>query len=485
MIIYLAINLVNDKRYIGCTVKKLEYRKQSHYHEATRGRGSETSFQHAIRTYGIENFDFKTIDSASSYKELREKEVFWIRVHGTLYPSGYNLNKGGNVWAGRKKTYKHKFELDGHTYDGIAGLAKAFGLTKKTVESRLYSNLNWSLRQIVGLDPAPTQIPTSAKRIYYEGVEYPSQRHLVRALSPELNEDTFRGRIERGMPIKEALDPERLPDPKSVKISAHGRKFRSLREAANFAGIEQGTLQQRISAGWTMEEAVSNKVRGLPVEVFGTKYKNKIELCKALGIDYNYFCKRMALGLSPEQVVKHEKTEYEKSLEFCVNGKAFASKKDAAEFYGLSPISVIKRLRRGWTNKEAVGVDPPPKKTNPRSKSVLVGEFEFPSMTAAANHFNVQLSSVSNRIARGWSEEQAFGIADAPKRTNGRGVPININGEIFHSITAAADNFNMCPNKLSNRLKLGWTAEQAVGLDLRKRKPLARDKLGRIVKKTV
>jgi len=358
MIVYTATNTVNGMQYVGVTVKKLKYRKTGHFNDARRGRGSLFSIQEAIREFGMDKICFEQIDEALDYSELRQKEMLWIDRLDTLSPNGYNLNKGGNVWGEIKnKTYKHKFVLDGKTYYGIAGLADAFGLTKKTIEARFYSNLNWSLRQIVGLDPAPRQVPVCAKPVTYQGVTYPSVRHVARALSPELPPETFRHRLEVGMSIEDALKPEKIIG-NAKKITAHGRTFDSISEAARFAGISPGTLQNRLYAGWSADEAVSPKVRENPVTVFGVEYKNKIEMCKALGVDYEVFFARLnRKGATIEQALTGEKSEYQKRLEFVVDGKTFNTKKEAAIHYGMTPRKMIKRLYLGWTPEQAVGLE--------------------------------------------------------------------------------------------------------------------------------
>tara|TARA_R100000951_G_C2616923_1_gene173089 strand:- start:78 stop:1157 length:1080 start_codon:yes stop_codon:yes gene_type:complete len=352
MLIYLITNKVNGIQYVGCTVKKLKYRIQSHLHEATRGRGSKHSLQQAIRDFGFDNMGFKKIDEASSLQELRQKEIYWIESLNTLYPNGYNLNKGGNVFGDRKRSYKRFFEIDGKTYEGISNLAKAFGLTKKTVEARLSSNLNWTLRQVVGLEPAPKQIPLCAKEITYKGVTYPSIRHLATHLKVDVSCDTFRRRLDKGMSIEDALNPRKIKV-NAKQITFKGKTFSSLQEAAKFAGINTSTLTARLSSGWSVEKAMTETKRVLPIKLFGNFYKNKMAICKHFNIDYNTFTRRVSYGLSIEQAIVSEKTEYEKRIEFTFNGETFKNKKEAAEKYGIKPHVIRKRLMRGWTPEQA------------------------------------------------------------------------------------------------------------------------------------
>ena len=356
MIVYRATNEANGMSYVGVTVKKLKYRANGHKRDAERGKGSDQSLQHAIRIYGFEKIKFEQIDSADDYAELREKEMSWITKLNTLWPHGYNLNRGGNLQGPIKnRRYKHKFVVDGVTYHGMEAFAEAFGITKKQVECRLSSNLNWTTRQIAGLDPAPVQVPVCAQEITYKGVTYPSKRHLVRALNPNINTETFRHRLEIGLSIEEALLDDR-PNGNATEVVINGEKFETITAAANHYGIKASTMSARIRSGWSGVDAVNPKIRGGSVTAFGVTYKNKLELCEKLGVDYMFFCRRYAKGLTAEQIINSEKTKREKDLEFTVDGKMFGSKKEAAEYYGLLPLVLVKRLRRGWTPEEAVGL---------------------------------------------------------------------------------------------------------------------------------
>ena len=92
-IIYCAINLINDKRYIGQTTRSLKRRKQEHIGQAKRG--SEYAFCQALRKYSEDNFKWTILDHAHSQEELDEKEKFWIKYYDTYNKGGYNMATGG------------------------------------------------------------------------------------------------------------------------------------------------------------------------------------------------------------------------------------------------------------------------------------------------------------------------------------------------------------------------------------------------------
>lgn len=96
MIIYKAVNNINNKIYIGQTVNTLEYRKNQHYRETKSIKRKNTYFHNAIAKYGFENFTFIEIDSASSLDELNKKEQYWINYYNSTNKDiGYNLDSGG------------------------------------------------------------------------------------------------------------------------------------------------------------------------------------------------------------------------------------------------------------------------------------------------------------------------------------------------------------------------------------------------------
>jgi group I intron endonuclease len=94
MVIYEAINKINNKRYIGQT-KDFPRRKKQHEKSIRYGSGC-SYFTRALSKYGINNFIWKVIDHASTQEDLDAKESFWIEFFNTTNNRyGYNLKGGG------------------------------------------------------------------------------------------------------------------------------------------------------------------------------------------------------------------------------------------------------------------------------------------------------------------------------------------------------------------------------------------------------
>jgi group I intron endonuclease len=88
-IIYLYTCQVNGKKYVGQT--KHPNQRKSHH----RTVYSDTPFSRAIAKHGWDRFRYEVIDTATSREDAGKKEEYWIRLHGTIVPFGYNVNPGG------------------------------------------------------------------------------------------------------------------------------------------------------------------------------------------------------------------------------------------------------------------------------------------------------------------------------------------------------------------------------------------------------
>lgn len=94
-IIYKATNKINNKVYIGQTIKSLQERIYAHVYRAKKSLNiTHTHFINAIRKYGENNFIWEVIDSGENQEELNQKESYWIKYYNTI-ENGYNIQEGG------------------------------------------------------------------------------------------------------------------------------------------------------------------------------------------------------------------------------------------------------------------------------------------------------------------------------------------------------------------------------------------------------
>lgn len=88
-LIYKTINLVNNKIYIGQTIKLEEY-KCGYY------IGSGHYIKSSLNKYGKENFKSEILEYASNQEELDNLEIKYIKKYKSLVPNGYTIQNGGN-----------------------------------------------------------------------------------------------------------------------------------------------------------------------------------------------------------------------------------------------------------------------------------------------------------------------------------------------------------------------------------------------------
>ena len=107
--IYLIINLINNKKYVGQTIDSVEQRWKEHCQE--NSLKLNFPIKKAILKYGKENFIINQIDSAETLDEANEKEVYWGLFHNVLVPNGYSLKLGGRKHVHISKEIKQKISI--------------------------------------------------------------------------------------------------------------------------------------------------------------------------------------------------------------------------------------------------------------------------------------------------------------------------------------------------------------------------------------
>lgn len=104
MWIYKITNLVNNKIYIGQTIRPINERFRRHINDALNCN-LNTHLARAIRKYGKENFVIEEIDNAINQEELTLKEQQWIRYYNSV-ETGYNETDA--IYKNGGNTYKSK-----------------------------------------------------------------------------------------------------------------------------------------------------------------------------------------------------------------------------------------------------------------------------------------------------------------------------------------------------------------------------------------
>ena len=92
--IYKITNNINNKIYIGQTIRSLEKRWKEHIFKSKSGDHMNLPLARAIRKYGAENFTISLIEEVAD-EELNDREKYYINYYDS-YHTGYNATLGGD-----------------------------------------------------------------------------------------------------------------------------------------------------------------------------------------------------------------------------------------------------------------------------------------------------------------------------------------------------------------------------------------------------
>lgn len=93
-IVYMIINDVNGKAYIGFTSRSLKMRWQEHCQRALYSNSRKNRLYVAMRKYGAEHFRIMELERYEDEEMARWAETKYIK-YLNCYDNGYNCNYGG------------------------------------------------------------------------------------------------------------------------------------------------------------------------------------------------------------------------------------------------------------------------------------------------------------------------------------------------------------------------------------------------------
>ena len=123
--------------------------------------------------------------------------------------------------------------------------------------------------------------------------------------------------------------------------------------------------------------------------------------------------------------------------EVIIKGKKFNSIKDACKYYNLNYSTVYTRMvRKGYSIEDAIK-DIINIEILPNNKPVILKNKNFDSITAACKYYNLNYSTITSRLDRGWSIEEAFNkVIDKRIHSNNKNfIPIivdNLSGAVVN-----------------------------------------------------
>lgn len=156
-IIYLVINKITGRMYVGQTMREWVERKQEHWNKAYGKSKSYTKFYNDLRDYGWDSFYPVFLEENISTKKMLNKlEIYWIAKLNT-FKNGLNSDRGGgSTWGYRhKEESKKKMSLAQQGEKGSSAILTEVQV--REIKPQLIAGL--SIREIArNYDVAPSTI---------------------------------------------------------------------------------------------------------------------------------------------------------------------------------------------------------------------------------------------------------------------------------------------------------------------------------------
>ena len=190
------------------------------------------------------------------------------------------------------------------------------------------------------------------------GNEYPSKTAMCKAYDISLV--AFSRRIKRGYTLKDAL---MLPSNSynAKKTEDHlGQEFRSVSSMCAAYGIGQVTFAKRIKRGMPLEEALTNPTmkkgrHTVPCkDHLGNEYPSKIVMCDVYGISLMTLFRRIREGHTLEDALTLPTYPYNAKKTEDHLGQEFRSVSSMCAAYGIERSIFNNRLESGMSIEEAL-----------------------------------------------------------------------------------------------------------------------------------
>ena len=141
----------------------------------------------------------------------------------------------------------------------------------------------------------------------------------------------------------------------------HGAEFKSFNQMCIHYGTTQRTVKERLSKGWTLEDALtkSNQTNHPCVDHLGNKFPSRKAMLITYGINASVFKHRKQKGWDLKRILE---TPYR--VNACVDhlGNKFPSRTAMCEFYKIPRREFYRRLSDHWSLKDALTIQYEPRR---------------------------------------------------------------------------------------------------------------------------
>jgi hypothetical protein len=146
-----------------------------------------------------------------------------------------------------------------------------------------------------------------------------------------------------------------------------------------------------------------------------------------------------------------------------VKGKTYESLLDAAAHFKVNPTTLARRLRYGWTNEQAVGLEDKPQRVG-SAKKVVYKEITYLNLKHLAEAFGKNAEMLRRKLRDGQTLDEALSER-LEKRISANAKSVEFSGKSYPSIQSLVDAHHVKATVFNRRIKRGWTMEQALEIE--------------------
>ena len=290
--------------------------------------------------------------------------------------------------------------------------------------------------------------------------------------------------FKSGIPIENAIKKQprkkvKLKHSKHGPFFVEGKKYLNIPSLAQEYQLNANTVFKRLERGKRGDDLIPEKKRKYfkpPIlepkkykyYIEGNGFNSKPDMCKYYGINYSTYRRRIKKGFSTEEalgivkvadkrhvVIKDKQNLKASEVDLVINGKWFKSISELAREYDMKEVTLRNRILRQRLSPEEAVNRPIEKK---EKFNFSINGIEYESIPKLAKAFNLEPYIVYQRIKKGFTVEEAV-------QKSIKGKNIEVAGKKFSSIAEAARYYNLIPENVQRNLKVGMTNEQALGLE--------------------
>ena len=361
-----------------------------------------------------------------------------------------------------------KVRLNGKVYTKIKDIAKDYYIDAYVLSKRL--RRGFTLEQAVDEDfRFKYGYSEMEKSVKYRGVTYKNLSALSSSKGVEYSKT--KRFLEMGYSLEYALKLESM-----LAIEFDGIVYSSKKELAEKHDINYMLFLRRLERGWSIERALGLEKRNI-------EYKGKVyNTYKDLALDYNIrpnlLSSRLRDGMSIDEAVTFVGHKYKN---FTVEGVLFRNVKEAADYLGVTKQLLYSELKTGKSLDDVVGARLRKEVKRGRKNKYKNIKFDgktFDNLKQLAEYSGVSYSKIYKWVSEGISEYELKLKIYEDKTTNNlrNRKPFYVKGVKYSSLIEVSKHFDIPYKTLHFRINHGYSIEQAIDPDFRKKYAYKRNK---------